>query len=360
MQFAQITGWGKCLPPATLSNDDIVAIMDTSDEWIVARTGIKCRRISHVRNADLAHVAAVRALAAAGIAAADLDMIAYATTTPDEIVPNTASMLLNSLGAVNAATVDLNAACTGFIYAFNMVSDMIRAGSIKTALVVGSERLSSLMNWSKRESAILFGDGAGAVVLQASDQPSGLIAGKLGCVPETREFLAIPDFGLDAIAQFRPLDITIDFFGREVFKNAVKGMSDACQDVLARARMGLADVDLIIPHQANARIIEALMKRLSVDMDKVVVTLGEYANTSTSSIPIALCEAVEQGRVRPGMTILIAAFGAGLTWGAALLTWGDRITPLGVADIELPPTDKTGLDLIKEAIVLRNRLEEQL
>ncbi|MGK2914188.1 MAG: 3-oxoacyl-ACP synthase, partial [Porticoccaceae bacterium] len=235
MPFAKITGWGKCLPPATLSNADVVTILDTSDDWIVARTGIKCRRISHVRNADLAHVAAVRALAAAGIAATDLDMIAYATTTADEIVPNTASMLLNSLGAVNAAAVDLNAACTGFIYAFNMVSDMIRTGSIKTALVVGSERLSSLMNWSKRESAILFGDGAGAVVLQASDQPSGLIAGKLGCVPATREFLAIPDFGLHAIAQFRPLDITIDFHGREVFKNAVKGMSDACQDVLERA-----------------------------------------------------------------------------------------------------------------------------
>jgi 3-oxoacyl-[acyl-carrier-protein] synthase-3 len=359
MPFAQITGWGKCLPPATLSNDDVISILDTSDEWIVARTGIKSRRISHVRNADLAHVAAVRALAAAGISAAEVDMIAYATTTPDDIVPNTASILLNSLGAVNASAVDLNAACSGFVYAFNMVSDMIRAGSIKTALVVGSERLSSLMNWSKRESAILFGDGAGAIVVQASERRSGMMAAKLGCVPETRELLAVPDFGLDAIAQFRFLDITIDFHGREVFKNAVKGMGDACQDVLERAGIGLADVDLIIPHQANARIIEALMKRLGVDMDKVVVTLEEYANTSTSSIPIALCAALEQGRVKPGMTILIAAFGAGLTWGAALLRWGERIAPIAVADIELAPTDKTGLDLIKAAILLRQRAEER-
>lgn len=353
MLFAEITGWGKCLPPATLTNEDIETVMDTTSEWIFTRTGIKSRRISHVINAELAYVAASRALAAAGIAAEDIDVIAYATTTAEEMVPNTGSMLLNRLGAVNSAAFDLNAACTGFLYSFNMVSDMIRAGSIKTALVVGAERLSPLMNWTRRESAILFGDGAAALVLQASATPAGLIYGKLGCVPGTRELLAIPDFGLWGISQHRALDITIDFAGKEVFKNAVMGMSSAAQDVLAKAGLTWADVDLVIPHQANARIIEALMKRLDVDMSKVVVTLENYANTSTSSIPIALCDALDQGRVKPGMIILLAAFGAGLTWGATLLRWGERVEPLGTSAVELPPNTRTGLEMIKEAMKLR-------
>ncbi len=353
MIFADITGWGRCLPPAVLSNQDIETVLDTTDDWIVARTGIKERRISHVKNVDLATVAATRALASAGISAEQVDMIAYATTTPDEVIPNTASMLQNAIGATNAAAVDLNAACTAFVYAFNMVSDMIRAGSIDTALVVGSERLSSLMNWSLRESAILFGDGAGAVVLQAADNECGFIAGKLGCVPNTRELLAVPDFGLDAISEFRRLDISINFSGREIFKNAVKGMGDACETVLAEAGLGLDDLDLIIPHQANARIVEAVVRRIGADMDKVVLTLDKYANTSTSSIPIALVEALEQGRVKPGMNILLTAFGAGLTWGASLIKWGERVEPLGTSDIELPPSDQTGLDLIQKSIELR-------
>ncbi|MBV1930710.1 MAG: ketoacyl-ACP synthase III [Porticoccaceae bacterium] len=353
MTYAQIIGWGSCLPPARLTNHDITTVMETSEQWITERTGIKTRRISHVKNVELAHVASVRALACANVSAKDIDVIAYATTTADEVVPNTASMLQRSMGATNAACFDLNAACTGFLYSFNMMSDMIRSGSVKTVLVVGSERLSSLMNWSRRDSAILFGDGAGAMVLQASAQESGFIQGKLGCIEDTRELLAIPDFGLDAIAQHRPLDITIDFHGKEIFKNAVTGMARACTDVLEQSGLGLEDVDLIIPHQANLRIIEALVKRLGADMDKVVVTLDHYANTSTSSIPIALCEALGQGRVKPGMTILMAAFGAGLTWGATLVKWGERITPLGSTDVDLPPTDKTGLELIQEAIAIR-------
>ncbi len=359
MTYAQITGWGSCLPPARLTNQDITSVMETSEEWIVERTGIKTRRISHVKNADLAHVASVRALACADISALDIDVIAFATTTPDEVVPNTASMLQGAIGATNAACFDLNAACTGFLYAFNMISEMIRGGSVQTVLVVGSERLSSLMNWSRRDSAILFGDGAGAVVVQASDQESGFFQGKLGCIENTRELLAIPDFGLDAIAEHRPLDITIDFHGREIFKNAVTGMAKACTDVISQSGLSLDDIDLIIPHQANARIIEALIKRLGADMEKVVVTLDRYANTSTSSIPIALCEALEQGRVKPGMTILMAAFGAGLTWGATLIKWGDRITPLASTDIDLPPTDKTGLELIMEAIAVRANVADK-
>lgn len=358
MTFADITGWGRCLPPATLTNRDIETLVNTSNEWIVSRTGIHERRISHVKNVEMATVAATRALAAAGISAEQLDMIAYATTTPDEVIPNTASMLQNAIGATNAAAVDLNAACTAFVYSFNMISDMIRAGSIKTALIVGSERLSSLMNWSLRESAILFGDGAGAIVLQASDNECGFIAGKLGCVPNTRELLAMQDFGLDAISQFRPLDISLDFSGREIFKNAVKGMGDACEAVLAQAGFELDDLDLIIPHQANIRIVEAVVKRLGADMDKVVLTLDKYANTSTSSIPIALIEALEAGRVKPGMNILFTAFGAGLTWGASLLKWGERVTSLGASDIELPPTDKTGLDLVNEAVARRQAYEQ--
>lgn len=355
MIYAEITGWGRCLPPAVLANRDIETIMDTTDEWIMSRSGIRERRISHVPNAMLGEVAAARALAAAGIEPAAVDLIAYATTTPDEVVPSTGSIVQNRLGAVNAGVLDLNAACSGFLYAFNMVSDMIRAGSVRTALVIGSERLSSLMNWSRRESAILFGDGAGAVVLQASAQESGFFAGKLGCVPGTRELLAIPDFGLDAIAQFRPLDITIDFSGPEIFKHAVKGMGDACEAVLARTGTRLDQLGLIVPHQANVRIVEAVVKRLGADMNKVVLTLEKYANTSTSTIPIALCEALEDGRVAPGMTILFTAFGAGLTWGASLLKWGGRVSPVGHADIELPACEQTGLELIQAAIARRAR-----
>ena len=333
MIYAEITGWGRCLPPAVLANRDIETIMDTSDEWITTRSGIRERRISHVPNAALGEVAALRALAAAGVDARDVELIAYATTTPDEVVPNTGSIVQNRIGAVHAGVLDLNAACSGFLYAFNMVSDMIRMGSIRTALVIGSERLSSLMNWSRRES--------------------GFFAGKLGCVPGTRELLAIPDFGLDAIAQFRPLDISIDFSGPEIFKHAVKGMGDACEAVLAQSDTRLDQLDLIIPHQANVRIVEAVVRRLGADMDKVVLTLARYANTSTSTIPIALCEALEEGRVQPGMTILFTAFGAGLTWGASLLKWGDRTSPLGLSDAELPPCEQTGLELVQAAIARR-------
>ncbi|MFZ2209025.1 MAG: ketoacyl-ACP synthase III [Porticoccaceae bacterium] len=355
MIYAEITGWGRCLPPAVLSNRDIETIMDTSDEWIFSRSGIRERRISHVMGAELGVVAGARALAAAGVAAADVDMIIYATSSPDELVPNTASIVQNRLGALHAGVLDINAACSGFLYAFNMVSDMIRAGSIRTALVIGSERLSSLMNWSRRESAVLFGDGAGAFVLQASAHESGFFAGKLGCVPGTRELLAIPDFGLDAIAQFRHLDISIDFSGPEIFKHAVKGMGDACEAVLTQGGVQLQELDLIVPHQANLRIVEAVVRRLGASADKVVLTLEKYANTSTSSIPIALCEALEEGRVKPGMTILFTAFGAGLTWAASLLRWGPRVTPLGTTDIELPPCEQTGLELTQAAIARRAR-----
>jgi 3-oxoacyl-[acyl-carrier-protein] synthase-3 len=360
MVYAEITGWGRCLPPARLTNKDIESVMDTSDEWITERTGIKVRRISHVTNAELSYIASARALSCAGLSAQKVDMIVFATTTPDEVIPNTASILQGKIGATKAACFDLNAACTGFLYGFNMISDMIRSGSINTALIVGSERLSSLMDWSKRESAILFGDGAGAVVLQASHRESGFFQGKLGCIENTRELLAMPDFGLHAIAEHRPLEITLDFHGREIFKNAVTGMSGACEEVLDKSGLSLDDVDLIIPHQANSRIIDALIKRLGADMDKVVLTVEQFANTSTSSIPIALCEALNDGRVKPGMNILCVAFGAGLTWGATLLKWGDRVTPLGYIDIDLPATDKTGLDLINDAIAVRASAKNRL
>ncbi|MCC6295737.1 MAG: beta-ketoacyl-ACP synthase 3 [Pseudomonadales bacterium] len=355
MIYAEITGWGRCLPPAVLSNRDIETIMRTSDDWIFSRSGIRERRISHVSAAELGVVAGARALAAAGVAAGDLDLILYATSSPDELVPNNASIVQNRLGAVHAGALDVNAACSGFLYAFNMASDMIRVGSVRTILLIGSERLSSLMNWERRESAVLFGDGAGAFVLQASADECGYFAGKLGCVPNTRELLAIPDFGLDAIAQYRPLDISIDFSGPEIFKHAVKGMGDACEAVLAQGGVQLHELDLIVPHQANLRIVEAVARRLGTGMDRVVLTLEKYANTSTSSIPIALCEALEGGRVRSGMTILFTAFGAGLTWAASLLRWGRRLDPLGTADIELPPCEQTGLELVRAAIARRAR-----
>ncbi len=351
MQYANITGWGKCLPPAALTNDDLSTFIDTSDEWISSRTGIKARRISHVNTSDLATMAARHALAAANLDAAELDVIILATASPDTLVPSAASKVQYDLGAVNAAVFDINAACTGFVYALATATSMIKAGDMGKILVIGAERLSHYLDWTHRDTAVLFGDGAGAVVLEASEQKSGLLASKLGCDSEAREILYIPDSGT-ARERFSHIDglFEFKFEGQEIFKRAVKGMGGAASYALNKAKLESSDINLIVPHQANLRIIEFLAKRMGAGLDKVMVNIANYGNTSAATVPIALCEALEQGRIKPGDHILTAAFGAGLTWGAGIIKWGERVTPLASSDAQLPPCDKTALELLAPSI----------
>ena len=347
MQYANITGWGKCLPPAILSNQDLMTFLDTSDEWITTRTGIKERRISHVSTAALASLAAKRALAAAGLDAAELDMIILATACPDTLIPNAASAVQLSIGAVNAAVFDLNAACTGFVYGLSVATAMIRSGAMKKVLVIGADRIPYFLDYNQRDVSVLFGDGAGAVILEACDEECGLLAERLGCDAEGRDILTARDAGTIR-ERFGQVDgfYDVNFEGPEIFKRAVRGMGGAITDVLAKLSLEAEQIDLLIPHQANIRIIETLTKRLKASPDKVMVNIEKYGNTSAATVPIALCEALEQGRLKPGACILTAAFGAGLTWGAAVIKWGDRVTPVGVCDEELPPSDKTALDIL--------------
>jgi 3-oxoacyl-[acyl-carrier-protein] synthase-3 len=334
-----------------MTNDDMAKIVDTSDEWIFSRSGIRQRHYSHISTGDMAWLAGAQALAAAGIDADDIDLIVLGSTTPEEICPNTASYIKNKLSATKAAAFDLNSACTSWFYGLNAATDMIKAGSIERALVIGSERISLAMDWQKRESCFLFGDGAGAVVIEASDQETGLLASKISCVPDSRECLRLPGWGMTPAHLREAFFISLDFEGQEIFKSAVKGMTDAIIDVLEKQNLTADDIDLFIPHQANIRIIQTLAKRLNFPMEKVVVAIDEYANTSAASIPLALCDALEEGRVKPGMNILTATFGAGLTCGAGVIKWGDRVAPLGHSEAGVADYEGTVFDLMADSFV---------
>ncbi|TKB47406.1 ketoacyl-ACP synthase III [Thalassotalea mangrovi] len=327
MQYAEITGWGKYTPPAILTNDDLATFIETSDEWIRTRTGIKERRISHINTAEMSALAAKHALASAGIDASELDLIIVATSCPDTLVPNTASRVQQLLGSNNAACFDLSSACTGFLYALQNATAQIRFGAAKKALVIGAERMSWFINWAKRDTAVLFGDGAGAVILEATDKPCGLLNAKLGCDSNARDILSITNFGTDMDRYVNPPSaLDIAFQGQDIFKRAVRGMGQATENVMQQAGLSVEDVDLLVPHQANVRIIETLQSKLKLRDDQVMVNIQNYGNTSAATVPIALCEALEQGKVKPGDNIMSAAFGAGLTWGAAYIKWGDKVT----------------------------------
>jgi 3-oxoacyl-[acyl-carrier-protein] synthase-3 len=349
MTHAAITGWGKCLPPAVLTNQDLSTILDTSDEWIVSRTGIRERRISHVGLEELAYVAAARALAAAGLAASDLELIVFGSCSYDDQVPNMASGVQLRIGAHSAAAVDLNTACTSFLYGLSTASALIRTAVVRNALVLGAELISPFMDWSDRDVAVLFGDGAAAVVLQATDQEEGLLAEKLGCYADSRETLRVQGMGGRYANRGVLYGVTRwQFEGQEIFKRAVHGMAGACEEALARARFSAADVDLLVPHQANLRIIEAVARRARVPMEHVYVNVQRYGNMSAATVPVALCEALEEGRVRPGALLLMPGFGGGLSYCAHLVRWGARTTPLGSTDVQLPPNDASALALISE------------
>jgi 3-oxoacyl-[acyl-carrier-protein] synthase-3 len=346
--YAAITGWGKCLPPAVLTNADLEKVLETSDEWIVSRTGIRERRVSHVTLEELGYVAAKRALAAAGMDPADVELIVFGTCSFDDQVPNQASGIQVRLGAKKAAAMDVNTACTSFLYGLSSATALIRTGVVRNALVLGGEFISAFMDWNNRGVAVLFGDGCAAVVLEATDREEGVLAAKLGCDSDARNTLVVEGMGTRYAVLTRLYgDTNWIFEGPEIFKRAVIGMSGACSDVLESRHLTAGDIDLVVPHQANLRIIEAVAKRAGVPMDKVFVNVHRYGNMSSATVPVALVEALEEGRVKPNSLLLLPAFGAGLTWCAHLVRWGDRVTPKGTSDAELPPCHRTALDMVK-------------
>jgi 3-oxoacyl-[acyl-carrier-protein] synthase III len=353
---AAIIGWGKCLPPAVLSNTDLSTFFDTSDEWITTRTGIHERRISHVPLEELAYVASQRALAAAGMEGAKLDLIVFGTCSHDDQVPNMASGIQARLGAHAAAAMDVNTACTSFLYGLSSATAMIRTGVVRNALVIGAELISPFMDWSDRNVAVLFGDGAAAVMLQATEREEGLLAEKLGCHADARELLRVQGMGGRYANQGVLYGVTRwQFEGQEIFKRAVHGMGEACEAALKKIGVSAAEVDLVVPHQANLRIIEAVAKRAHVPMERVFVNVQRYGNMSSATVPVALCEALEEKRVKPGALLLMPGFGGGLTYCAHLVRWGDRVEPLGTSNAELPPNDKTAVELIRDVNARKTR-----
>ena len=345
---AAITGWGKCLPPAVLSNADIATFLDTNDEWIFSRTGIRERRVSHVSLGEMSYVAAARALACAGFDGSKIELIVFGTTSYDDQVPNMASGIQKRIGADGCAAMDVNTACTSFLYSLSTATALIKTGVVKNALVIGCELISPFMDWNDRNVAVLFGDGAAAVVLQATDQEEGLLAERLGCYGESREILRVHGMGGAYAHQNRILGKTEwQFEGQEIFKKAVHGMATACAGALGKLGKGPDDVDLVIPHQANMRIIESVAKKAGVPMERVFVNVHRYGNMSAATIPVALCEALEEGRVKPGALLLMPSFGGGLTFTGHVVRWGQRITPISTTDIELPPNNKSALEIVE-------------
>ncbi len=326
-RYAAIAGWGKYLPQRVLTNADLERMVDTSDEWIRTRTGILERRIAAdgESSATMAVQAARQALERAELAPFALDLIIVATATPDYLFPATACLVQDALGAIHAGAFDMEAACSGFLYALVVATQFIRAGSCENVLVVASETLSRITNWQDRNTCVLFGDGAGAVVLRATRRERGLLASTLGAYGAGADLLILPAGG--SARPPSPETVNggqhyIQMKGNEVFRFAVRMMGQASQEVLEKAGLTIDDVALFIPHQANLRIIQAVGERLGIPEERVYVNLPRYGNMSAATIPIALCEAAEEGRLKDGDIVLAAAFGAGLTWAAAALSWG--------------------------------------
>lgn len=336
------------MPPNVLSNHDLEQLVETSDEWITTRTGIKERRIAHVEASDMAAVAGLRALAAAGKTVDDVDLLLVATCSGDSIIPSTSSVVQKKMEAWNAAAMDINAACSGFVYGLVVGTNMIRGGTHQTVLLIGTEKLHYLMDFTDRATCVLFGDGAGAVLLEPTDEPVGLLASDIGMDGSVGHILEVPvDGTMGDRGSLDPAKCGISMEGQEVFRRAVTKMGESSLVSLEQAGLGLDDVDLLIPHQANVRIIDATARRLGIDDSKVYVNIHSYGNTSAATIPVALSEALEEGRIKPGYNVLFAAFGGGLTWGSAVYRWGARVEPLGVSDAELPPTDRDTMDLLQ-------------
>ena len=316
---SRIVGTGSHLPEKVLTNADLEKIVDTSDEWIRSRTGIRSRHIAAEGEltSDLALPAAQEALQSAGIAAGDIDMIIVATTTPDMIFPSTACILQSRLGIAGCPAFDLQAVCSGFVYALNTADLFIRAGQAKKVLVVGAEVYSRILDWNDRGTCVLFGDGAGAVVLAASDTP-GILATRLHADGSHKDQLSVPGSVCGGKVWGRPF---VHMDGGSVFRFAVRVFEEVAHEVLDQAGLTVSDLDWFVPHQANIRIMEATARRLGLPVEKVIATVDHHGNTSAASIPLALDEAVHDGRIRAGQTLLLEAVGGGFTWGAVLLRW---------------------------------------
>ncbi|MCM3783007.1 ketoacyl-ACP synthase III [Neobacillus mesonae] len=321
-----VIGTGKYVPEKILTNHDMEKMMDTNDEWIVSRTGIRERHIAAPEEAtsDLAYEAAKAAAASAGISPSDIELIIVATITPDSAFPSTACILQDKLGAKGAAAFDLSAACSGFVYGLATATSFIQSGMYKNALVIGVDCLSRITDYTDRNTAVLFGDGAGAVILGEVPEGRGFKSFDLGAEGAGGPLLNIQAGGSRLPASEQTLANKQHYIymnGREVFKFAVRVMGTATIDVLEKAGLSKEDVDLFIPHQANIRIIQSAMQRLELPEEKVVINVDKYANTSAASIPLALVEAAEEGRMKAGDTVLMVGFGGGLTWGASVLVW---------------------------------------
>ncbi|MCY4537274.1 MAG: ketoacyl-ACP synthase III [Chloroflexi bacterium] len=327
--FAHVVGWGMAVPDKVMTNEEISAFVETSDEWIYARTGIKERYIAGEgeSTATLAYKAAQQALEVADILPIDLDLIVVATSTPENIFPSSASLVQDWLNAHHAGAFDLSAACSGFVYAMNMAADSIRAGSIQTALVIGSETMSRILDWQDRSTCILFGDGAGAVVLAASEIEGGVKSSVLRSDGAGSDLLAIPSVGSIDAAESRAGAngnqlYKMTMAGGEVFRFATRVVNDSIEQASKLAGIGVEDIDLVIPHQANLRILQAAARKLGIDINKFMSNVEHYGNTSAASIPIALCEAIEQKRIQDKDHIALVGFGGGLTWASMIIQWG--------------------------------------
>ena len=320
MTYARISGTGSVLPDKVLTNADLEKMVDTSDEWITDRTGIKKRHIVQGETTcDIAEIAARRAIEAAGIKPKDIDLIIVATTTPDRVFPSTACLLQDRLDIHGSPAFDVQV-CTGFVYALGVADLFVTTGKAKHALVVGAETLSKITDWTDRTTCVLFGDGAGAVVLSASNEP-GILSTHLHADGKYKELLTVPAGISENYEKLKAGEAYMEMKGNEVFKMAVNTLGRIVDETLAFNHMKKSDVDWLVPHQANIRIITATAKKLNMSMDHVVVTVDETGNTSAASIPLALDIAVRDGRIERGQTIMLEAFGGGFTWGSALLKY---------------------------------------
>lgn len=322
MKHSRITGTGGYLPEKVLTNADLEKMVDTTDHWIVTRTGVRERRIAAEgeNTVDLSEHASRRAIEAAGVDKDTIDLIVLATTTPDQVFPSTACLLQKRLGVHGCPAFDIQAVCTGFVYALDVADKFVRTGSAKRVLVVGAETFSRIIDWTDRSTCVLFGDGAGAVVLEAGDSP-GIISSHLHADGQYKELLEVPagvSQGYDKVMNGQAY---VTMGGSEVFKVAVNTLGNIVDETLEANNMQKSDVDWLVPHQANIRIIVATAKKLGLSMDRVVVTVDRHGNTSAASIPLAFDEAVRDGRIKRGDTVLMEGFGGGFTWGSVLLRY---------------------------------------
>jgi len=326
MKKVGIAGLGKYLPKKVLTNAELEKMVDTSDEWITSRSGIKERRLAAKNEAtsDLAVLASREALEDAKISPANLDLIIVATITPDMQFPSTACILQKGIGAGKAVCFDISAACAGFVFALDIAWQFIARGTYKNALVVGAETLSSITDWQDRGTCVLFGDGAGACVLSETKSGGGIVSTYLGSNGSMSDLLQVPAGGSRNPASHKTIDNRMHYLkmhGNELFKVAVNTMSEAAKVILKQAGLRAQDIDLVIPHQANIRIIKAVAKKIGLPEEKLYLNIDRYGNMSSASLAVALCEAVKEGRVKKGDTILLDAFGAGLVWGACIIKW---------------------------------------